>query len=288
MILTFLGIDTVSTIRLNDAPLGRTDNMFVRYIFDVKSVLKSPGESNSLWVEIQNPMNVAQDLARNNPATPPNCPPRAYNGECHMNFLRKMQASFAWDWGLAAPSQGLWKGVQLEIYDVAMLRDTTVEMELKDGKWNVRFQVYLEAGGGAAAASSRVKGELEVLLPGIDTLRAAKVIDEQADARGEVIVELAVSVTEEQVELWWPNGFGKQPLYTVNVSFTQHDNEIRVPAERDTKTLRIGFRTINLIQTPLGKCRDAIMGAKMYRWWWEGIIWPTSFGIRFLLGVSSE
>lgn len=285
--LTFLGIDTVSTIRLNDAPLGRTDNMFVRYSFDVKSVLKRSGESNRLWVEIQNPMKVAQELALKNPATPPNCPPRAYNGECHMNFLRKMQASFAWDWGLAAPSQGLWKGVQLEIYDVAMLRDTTVQMELKDGKWNVRFQVYLEAGGGGAA-SSRVKGELEVLLPGIDNVRAAKVIDEQADARGEVVVELAVSVPEKQVELWWPNGFGEQPLYTVNVSFAQLDNEIRVPAERDTKTLRIGFRTIKLIQEPLGKCRDVIMGVNIYTGgaWLRGddIMRPTSFSIRFLLG----
>jgi hypothetical protein len=29
-------------------------------------------------------------------------------GECHANFIRKMQASFSWDWGPAFPSMGLW------------------------------------------------------------------------------------------------------------------------------------------------------------------------------------
>lgn len=38
----------------------------------------------------------------------PTCLPDEYNGECHVNQLRKMQASFAWDWGPAIPSVGLW------------------------------------------------------------------------------------------------------------------------------------------------------------------------------------
>lgn len=31
-----------------------------------------------------------------------------HQGECHANFIRKMQASFGWDWGPAFPSVGLW------------------------------------------------------------------------------------------------------------------------------------------------------------------------------------
>lgn len=38
--LVFHGVDTVADIYLNDKLLGRTDNMFVRYRFDVKGVLK--------------------------------------------------------------------------------------------------------------------------------------------------------------------------------------------------------------------------------------------------------
>lgn len=59
-------------------------------------------------MQIFSPIQVAKQLSNENKVTPPECPPARYNGECHMNFLRKMQASFSWDWGLAAPSMGLW------------------------------------------------------------------------------------------------------------------------------------------------------------------------------------
>lgn len=38
----------------------------------------------------------------------PTCVPDDYNGECHVNHIRKMQASFSWDWGPALPSVGIW------------------------------------------------------------------------------------------------------------------------------------------------------------------------------------
>ena len=39
---------------------------------------------------------------------PPECVPALYHGECHANHIRKMQASFGWDFGPAFPSMGLW------------------------------------------------------------------------------------------------------------------------------------------------------------------------------------
>lgn len=39
---------------------------------------------------------------------PPFCVPKEYNGECHVNYVRKMQSSFGWDWGPAFPSVGIW------------------------------------------------------------------------------------------------------------------------------------------------------------------------------------
>lgn len=39
---------------------------------------------------------------------PPECVPAEYQGECHANHIRKMQASFSWDWGPAFPSMGIW------------------------------------------------------------------------------------------------------------------------------------------------------------------------------------
>lgn len=38
--LVFYGVDTVADILLNGSPLGTTDNMFVRYKYNVKDILK--------------------------------------------------------------------------------------------------------------------------------------------------------------------------------------------------------------------------------------------------------
>lgn len=38
--LVFYGVDTVADISLNGVLLGNTDNMFVRYRYDVKDLLK--------------------------------------------------------------------------------------------------------------------------------------------------------------------------------------------------------------------------------------------------------
>lgn len=39
VILTFNGLDTLAEVFLNGEPLGSTNNMFVRYHFNVKEIL---------------------------------------------------------------------------------------------------------------------------------------------------------------------------------------------------------------------------------------------------------
>lgn len=64
---------------------------------------------NNLSVRIYSPITAAIDTAHSLPHhSPPECNPTLYHGECHVNVLRKMQASFAWDWGPAFPSIGIW------------------------------------------------------------------------------------------------------------------------------------------------------------------------------------
>lgn len=139
----------MAEIRLNHELLGRTDNMFVRYSFDVTSLLQS---ENVLEVEIQSPVAAARlradVLDYLGKSVPPDCPPKEYNGECHMNMLRKMQASFSWDWGPAAPSVGIWKPVELEIYEVAVIRDVDVGITRNRTHWNMHIRCYLDAVGG--------------------------------------------------------------------------------------------------------------------------------------------
>lgn len=64
---------------------------------------------NKIEVRFLSPILAAKEAAIHfHNSVPPNCVPDYYNGECHVNFLRKMQASFGWDWGPAFPSVGIW------------------------------------------------------------------------------------------------------------------------------------------------------------------------------------
>lgn len=158
VVITFHGLDTIATVTLNNVVLGSTKNMFVRYRFDVKNLFVVG--TNILEVAFTSPVRAASLLNLNSDREiPPACPPSVYNGECHMNQLRKMQASFAWDWGLAAPSMGLWKEVYLEYYDSINIRDITyklidgpleTEVENDEGEsediWTLQIFFHVETG----------------------------------------------------------------------------------------------------------------------------------------------
>jgi beta-mannosidase len=55
------GIDTASNIYINDKLIGTTDNMFVRYKFDVKKTLKIGG--NKIRVAIESAVNYSKRQA---------------------------------------------------------------------------------------------------------------------------------------------------------------------------------------------------------------------------------
>lgn len=54
------------------------------------------------------------------------------------------------------------------------------------------------------------------------------------------------NISQEKVEEWWPNGYGKQKLYLLNV-------KIRTESDVHERKVKIGFRTVELVQDPLNK-----------------------------------
>lgn len=54
---------------------------------------------------------------------------------------------------------------------------------------------------------------------------------------------------KEGVDLWWPNGFGEQPLYTLRVQWESKSTGHH-KADRSSKNISIGFRTIELVEEP--------------------------------------
>jgi len=55
------GIDTVSNVYINDKLIGQTDNMFIRYKFDVKEALKTG--QNKIRIEFESAVHYAKRQA---------------------------------------------------------------------------------------------------------------------------------------------------------------------------------------------------------------------------------
>lgn len=132
IVLIFHGVDTFANITLNNNTIGEISNMFLRYMFDVTDYIEvrrsNECESmrtdnvscscenfqegrNLLKVAFRSAVKVAEDLyneQKKSYIVQPVCVPKEYNGICHVNHIRKMQASFSWDWGPAFPSFGIW------------------------------------------------------------------------------------------------------------------------------------------------------------------------------------
>uniref|UniRef100_A0A3Q1J3Y4 Beta-mannosidase n=1 Tax=Anabas testudineus TaxID=64144 RepID=A0A3Q1J3Y4_ANATE len=117
VLLVFDGADTVASVWLNGITVGKMNNMFQRYV----NMLKDG--DNVLKVSFLSPVLYAAEQRKAHSAyrVPPECPPDVQKGECHVNFIRKEQSSFSWDWGPSFPTMGLWKEVRLEAFDVLHL-----------------------------------------------------------------------------------------------------------------------------------------------------------------------
>jgi len=90
-------IDTVANVTINGCPIGRTNNMFLPYVFNIANTCLKP--ENEIQIDFKSPVNYAlEQFIAYNLTVPPLCPPEAQNGECHIQFIRKEPCSFSWDW----------------------------------------------------------------------------------------------------------------------------------------------------------------------------------------------
>ncbi|XP_050523227.1 beta-mannosidase isoform X2 [Daktulosphaira vitifoliae] len=241
-ILVFDGIDTYGNVYLNKKFIGSTNNMFVKYDFPINEYLES-GE-NVLDVIIKSPVGIANKYFNESEyPIPPLCVPKEYHGECHVNYLRKMQSSFGWDWGPAFPSMGIWKSVKLIMLRETILEDIKIDVAtVNSSHWLLKSDTYMKC------YQEVVKGSIRLSL-NVDN--NTKFINErdccnEICTNDEIHIVVELYVPKTKIKLWWPNGYGEQKLYNLKVEFIS-----RISTQ--TKTIKIGFRTAELIQELVDK-----------------------------------
>jgi beta-mannosidase len=217
------GLDTLAEVVLNGQVLGRTDNMFRRYEWEIKALLAAG--ANTLLIKFASPVRF---ITAENAKHPLRGVSQAIDGGPH---LRKTPSQFGWDWGPQLPPIGVWKDIRLEGRSGARFEDVHLRQKHDQGSVAVSASVAVESWRAAPLTAI-----LRVTTP--DSRGVQEVVEPMRGSHA----TLALAIADPQ--LWWPNGYGAQPLYTVEL-FLEQDG-VRVDSQR----FQLGLRTIALRQAP--------------------------------------
>jgi beta-mannosidase len=219
--LVFEGLDGPAQVYVNDKLILNANNMFREWRVELKSQLSAG--ANQLLVVFPSPITEAGKLAaadfwRHQTQTP------------EKSYLRKAAYEYGWDWGPRFVLSGIWRPVRLEVWDDAKISNLhvrqhdissemahlVVETEITSTQKITAFvSIDYDYSGKKATATRDIE-----LNPGLNH------------------VEIPIDIAHP--ELWYPNGYGRQAVYTFH---TQLKTSGRV---QDDQTLRTGLRSIVL------------------------------------------
>ncbi|KAL1598881.1 hypothetical protein SLS60_008024 [Paraconiothyrium brasiliense] len=223
-VLAFDGLDTFATVRLNGEVILESDNMFIPHRVDITNRL-AQRSANSLEIDFASARLEAIKIREAHP----DHKWVGFNGDMSRLAVRKAQYHWGWDWGPMLNTCGPWRPIRLETYR-SRVTDLRIEYALDES---------------LSTATGLLKAKIEGTL-GQNVLFEVRcgedlVFQNSADIHGGVAqVEFKVG----DVRLWYPHGYGDQPLYTV-IATVSADG---VTAHRATR--RTGFRKAELIQEP--------------------------------------
>lgn len=223
-VLRFEGVDYSCHVFLNGHHLGDHAGTYVPFELDATEALRA-GDTNRLIVVVDHA-----------PTEPDQQGQIGWTGKVR---LWKPRFAYKWDWCTRLIPLGIWDDVFLETWDRARLAGlwVTASAEYSEDCWTglLRLRATLDR---ATDESLR----LRVSVAGSDGSTFLWTHELQV-----VPLETAVSPVTAQlevpgVELWWPNGAGKQNLYCVTVELVAVDGTVLDTAERG-----VGFRRVRAV-----------------------------------------
>lgn len=229
--LHLASLDYGADVFLNGEWLGHQPSVFFPFVKDVKSYL-SPGD-NVLLIRLTTGLEKVQPEDMAGYAIISEEERRPGRGDRRRGFLRKPQYNFGWDWNPRVATCGIMKEVWLESHSQAALRWVRTWVDALEPEVRLGFEIEMENFHPFATLEADVKVSLS-----LDGSMAAEKEWNELLRSGKQYISLILPVKEAR--LWWPNGMGDQPLYTVEVSMTVDGRVIRYPG------FTYGIRTLAL------------------------------------------
>ena len=217
--LVFDGLDVYATVYLNGERIGEADDMFIPWTFPTKGALRR--DSNTLTVVFRSPIKEVASL-------PPL--PGAFTTE--RLYTRRVQCAYGWDWLQRFVTMGIWKDVYLEPMKPDRLESVYVQtLNVNPYTAQVLLRADFSAITGDGWATFTVKDP-----DGQTVYTDRRRILPNALHANHTRLEKTVDIPAPK--LWYPAGYGEQPLYTLHVSVEGGD----------TETVSFGIRTVVILE----------------------------------------
>lgn len=220
------GLDTFAVVWLNGQQILRSENMFLPSRTSITPLLRAGRNElhclfeSALWRGKEREDQYGKRVV--------------WNGDNSRVYVRKAQYHYGWDWGPTLLTAGPWQPVRLEAWS-ARVADLACAPELASDLTAATLPVHVAIEQRGVIPDLRLR--LALFAPDGETLAEVEIPVAGSEIQHEF--------TLDTPELWWPRGYGKQPLYRLTAALTR-DGEVC-----DQRELRLGLRRLRLVQRPL-------------------------------------
>ena len=206
--LTLNGIDYKARILLNDQCIGQHEGMVRPFEADITDHLKKG--TNILLVVLENaPEEMAQI------------------GLTSETTTQKSRFGYKWDFGTRLVNLGLCGSAWIDVFSVARLSDLSVTTVCENDEWMLNVRVNAES------VEPLENTQVRIALDSPEGVQLGAFTVQMTDGRSEQ------HFTVKNAKLWWPNGYGEQPLYTVRATLLWNSTPL------EERVRRVGLRTLS-------------------------------------------
>ncbi|TYP74722.1 glycoside hydrolase family 2 protein [Paenibacillus methanolicus] len=226
------GLDYEAMVYWNGALLGEHKGMYEAAAFDVTDHYRAEEEVELLVVFKQAPDEMGQI------------------GRTSETFTQKSRFNYKWDFSTRLVNVGIWDDIVLAAKGAYSLGELSVTTDVQDesGQGLIRVESSVERNGRAAGESEAAADSPAVIVklyaPDGALSQTKRIVpDDAGRARCTIAVEAPL--------LWYPSGYGDQPLYRVELTLADDAREY------DSRSLRTGIRKLEYMQNE-GSPADAL------------------------------
>jgi beta-mannosidase len=213
------GLDTLATLWLNGREIGQANNMFRTWTFDVKPHIRRG--TNHLRIQFDTLAPYVEEQRQSYK--------QAFGIDLDnpRSWVRKAPYMWGWDWCRPILTQGIWKKIEILGFDSRIAELGVLQSRQPDGSALLEIHVL------ARGRQTQTAVKAQVSLAGTTVATASAPVN-----NGRALLRTAI----HNPQLWWPNGMGDQPLYTVTAQLTDSNGQ-----DLDVVSRRVGLRTVEVL-----------------------------------------